>query len=269
MPDTNKWPVDAIERRKVSALIPYARNARTHSDAQIAQIAASIKEWGWTNPVLIDIDGGLIAGHGRVLAARKLGLKEVPCMIATGWSEAQKRAYILADNQLALLAGWDSEMLKLELDELKILGFDESIMGFEEGWLEELQITEGGGQDAAINPEIYTNKVTSPVYEIRGKNPECSMLYDDEKQRQIAQEIDRAAFLDADMKRFLKLASARHVRFNYGLIAEKYAHSPPEIQRLFERSALVVIDFQDAIAQAYVKLSDDAMAAFEEQHDEE
>lgn len=125
-----KWPADAIERRKVSALIPYARNARTHSDAQVAQIAASIREWGWTNPVLIDAEGGLIAGHGRVLAARKLGLDDIPCMIATGWTDAQKRAYILADNQLALNASWDTEFLAIELGELASMDFDVSLMGF-------------------------------------------------------------------------------------------------------------------------------------------
>ena len=125
-----KWPADAIERRKVSALIPYARNARTHSDAQVAQIAASIREWGWTNPVLIDAEGGLIAGHGRVLAARKLGLDDIPCMIAIGWTDAQKRAYILADNQLALNADWDTEFLAIELGELASMDFDVSLMGF-------------------------------------------------------------------------------------------------------------------------------------------
>lgn len=133
-----KWPADAIERRKVSALIPYARNARTHSDAQVAQIAASIREWGWTNPVLIDADGGLIAGHGRVLAARKLGIEDVPCMIATGWSDAQKRAYILADNQLALNAGWEKTLLGGELQDLKAEGFDLALVGFDPQALEDL-----------------------------------------------------------------------------------------------------------------------------------
>jgi hypothetical protein len=135
-PTRAKWPADAIERRKLSELIPYARNARTHSDAQVAQIAASIREWGWTNPVLIDAEGGLIAGHGRVLAARKLGIEDVPCMIATGWSDAQKKAYILADNQLALNAGWDSELLALELQDLNADGFDMGLIGF--GNLDEL-----------------------------------------------------------------------------------------------------------------------------------
>src|SRR3954466_4300566 len=101
----SEWPADAVERRPVSSLTPYARNARTHSDAQVAQIAGSICEWGWTVPVLVDESGMLIAGHGRVLAARKLGLSEIPVMVARGWSEAQKRAYVIADNKLALNAG--------------------------------------------------------------------------------------------------------------------------------------------------------------------
>jgi ParB-like chromosome segregation protein Spo0J len=125
-----EWPADKVEKRSVSALIPYARNARTHSDEQVAQIAASIKEWGWTTPVLVDEDGGIIAGHGRVLAARKLGIDEVPCMTATGWSDAQKRAYIIADNQLPQNAGWDIDLLKVEMQGLGEDGFDLSLIGF-------------------------------------------------------------------------------------------------------------------------------------------
>lgn len=124
------WPADKVERRKIESLIPYANNARTHSDVQIAQIAASMNEWGWTNPVLIDETGMIIAGHGRVLAARKLGLSEAPVMVATGWSDAQKKAYVLADNQLALNAGWDDKLLPLELKELDGLGFDLTLLGF-------------------------------------------------------------------------------------------------------------------------------------------
>lgn len=125
-----QWPADRVERRPIDSLIPYARNSRTHSEEQVAQIAASMREWGWTNPVLIDEDGGIIAGHGRILAARKLGLKEVPVMVAAGWTEAQKRAYVIADNQLALNAGWDTEMLSAELRGLDEDGFDLGLLGF-------------------------------------------------------------------------------------------------------------------------------------------
>ena len=128
MPKKN--PADAVERRKVSDLIPYARNSRTHSDAQVAQLAASIREWGWTTPVLIDEAGMIIAGHGRVLAARKLGLEDVPVVVADGWTDAQKRAYVIADNKLALNAGWDSDLLKVELEELQTLDIDMDLIGF-------------------------------------------------------------------------------------------------------------------------------------------
>jgi hypothetical protein len=127
------WPADHVERRSVESLIPYARNARTHSDEQVAQIAASIKEWGWTTPVLVDEDGQIIAGHGRVMAARKLGIEEVPVMIARGWSEAQRRAYVLADNKIALNSGWDMDLLKVELQDIGEMSFDLDKMGFSVG----------------------------------------------------------------------------------------------------------------------------------------
>jgi ParB-like chromosome segregation protein Spo0J len=134
------WPADKIERRKVDALIPYARNARTHSDDQVAQIAASIKEWGWTTPVLIDEDGGIIAGHGRVMAARKLGIKQIPTMTATGWSHAQKQAYVLADNQLPQNAEWDLDLLAVEMKDLDADGFDLSLIGFGIDYLDSISV---------------------------------------------------------------------------------------------------------------------------------
>ena len=124
------WPADKVERRSVASLVPYARNPRTHTPAQVDQIAASIREWGWTVPVLVDEQGGLIAGHGRVMAAKLLGLEEIPVMVAAGWTEAQKRAYVIADNKLTLNGGWDNELLKVELDDLKALDFDVALMGF-------------------------------------------------------------------------------------------------------------------------------------------
>ena len=137
------WPADAVERWPLERLIPSARNARTHSPAQVAQLAASIREWGWTVPVLVDEEGILIAGHGRVMAARQLGLASVPVMVARGWSEAQRRAYALADNRIALSAGWDEDMLRLELDALSG-GFDLALTGFDDaevaGFLADLTV---------------------------------------------------------------------------------------------------------------------------------
>lgn len=156
------WPADKVERRKVSKLVPYARNSRTHSDEQVAQIAASIKEWGWTVPVLIDPDGGLIAGHGRILAAQKLGISEVPCMVADGWTEAQKKAYVIADNKLALNAGWDDDMLKVEMGELSELNFDLSLTGFGEDEVSVLLADDpnDGLTDEDAVPDIPDDPVT-------------------------------------------------------------------------------------------------------------
>lgn len=123
---------------KVANLVPYARNSRTHSAEQVAQIAASIREFGFTNPLLIDEQGGIIAGHGRLLAAQKLGFNEVPAITLQGLSDAQKKAYVIADNQIALNAGWDIDMLRREVESLMEMEFDTGILGFEDEFLSEL-----------------------------------------------------------------------------------------------------------------------------------
>jgi DNA modification methylase len=127
-----------IEQIPVDALIPYARNSRTHSEAQVAQIAGSIREFGFTNPVLIDAENGIIAGHGRIMAAQKLGLAEVPCIRLDHLTETQRKAYVIADNKLALNSGWDEAMLGLELADLRELDFDLGLLGFDEAELGDL-----------------------------------------------------------------------------------------------------------------------------------
>lgn len=119
-----------IETIKIDKIIPYARNARTHSPDQVAQIAASIREFGFTNPVLIDKDGGIIAGHGRVLAARQLDLTEIPCVRLGHLTDTQRRAYIIADNRLAETSGWDLKMLAMEIEDLRLEDFDIDLTGF-------------------------------------------------------------------------------------------------------------------------------------------
>jgi ParB-like chromosome segregation protein Spo0J len=127
-----------IETRLVADLIPYAANSRTHSDAQVAQIAASIKEFGWTNPILVSGDNSIIAGHGRLMAARKLDMEEVPVIVLDHLSKAQQRALVIADNQLAMNAGWDMNMLKAEIDDLIIEDFNISLLGFDDKFLDAL-----------------------------------------------------------------------------------------------------------------------------------
>lgn len=127
------WPADAVERRPIDSLVPYAKNARTHSEAQIEQICALMREFGFTIPVLVDEKGEIIAGHGRILAAKRIGYESVPVMVARGWTQRQIKAYRLADNQVALNAAWDVKLLAAELEDLVGL---ESLIGFGEGELE-------------------------------------------------------------------------------------------------------------------------------------
>lgn len=142
-----------IEYRKVSELLPYARNARTHSDAQVSQLAASIKEFGFNNPVAIDADGMILCGHGRVMAAQKLGLTEVPTVCLSHLSSTQKKAYILADNKLALNAGWDNDMLKVELEDLKFSNFDLDLVGFSTEELDEIMNQD---EEPEVEDDDYT-----------------------------------------------------------------------------------------------------------------
>jgi DNA modification methylase len=153
-----------IAWRPLGELIPYARNPRTHTDAQVAQIAASIEQFGWTNPVLVDGASGIIAGHGRVLAARKLGLDRVPVIEFAHLSDEQRRAYIIADNQLASTAGWDEALLRLELADLSELGFDLGLIGFAEGELERLLAGDGriGLTEDDDAPALPDQAITQP-----------------------------------------------------------------------------------------------------------
>jgi DNA modification methylase len=157
---------EKIEYRPVSALLPYARNSRTHSDAQVAEVAASIREFGWTNPILVDAEGVVIAGHARLLAARKLGMDRVPVIVLSHLSPAQQRALVIADNKLALNAGWDEEMLRGELQGLEQHGFNLELIGFTDEELEGLlanpeETVEGESEEDAV-PEAQKRVVTAP-----------------------------------------------------------------------------------------------------------
>lgn len=166
-----------IKEKLVSELIPYVKNSRTHSDEQVAQIAASIKEFGWTNPILIDGDNGIIAGHGRLLAARKLKMDSVPTIELKDLTETQKKAYIIADNKLALNAGWDNELLTIELNELMADGFALEILGFNPDELNALlqpEIVEGLTDEDAV-PEVPEEPVTKPgdIYQLGNHRLMC------------------------------------------------------------------------------------------------
>ena len=161
----------------IDDLIPYVNNSRTHSDEQVNQIAASMKEFGFTTPVLIDEDNGLIAGHGRIMAAKKLNLEQIPCVVLEGLTEAQKKAYIIADNQLPLNAGWDLDMLKLELETLKDLDFDIDLLGFDDDFLDGLmedEPTEGlTDEDAVPEPPETPVSVLGDLWQLGNHRLMC------------------------------------------------------------------------------------------------
>ena len=169
----------SIEYRATGEIIPYINNSRMHSEQQVQQVAASIKEFGFTNPILIDQDGGIIAGHGRLLAAQMLGMDEVPTITLEGLTEAQRKAYVIADNQLALNSGWDLDALKVELERLGELDFDMDLLGFDDDVLTNLINTiepnfdpateEEQGQLDELDPKWIDCPHCGKEFDIRGK----------------------------------------------------------------------------------------------------
>jgi hypothetical protein len=247
-----------VEQISVTDLIPFAKNSRTHSDSQVAQIAGSIREFGFTNPILIDEKNGIIAGHGRLLAARKLNLDDVPCIRLEGLTEAQKRAYVIADNKIALNAGWDEKLLALELKELGDLGFDTDKTGFTSEEIAQLSlddISEG-------TEEPYTRKIETPKYEPSKEKPNLEDLCNRGKVKKLVDDI-KASGLTEDEKNFLLIAAERHTVFDYRKIADYYSHANAEMQNLMEMSALVIIDFDKAIENGFVKLSEELNKMFD------
>jgi ParB-like chromosome segregation protein Spo0J len=167
-----------IEQLPTDTLIPYARNTRTHSEAQVAQIAGSIREFGFTNPVLIDGENGIIAGHGRVLAAQKLALGKVPCIRLSYLTDTQRRAYIIADNKLALNAGWDEELLGLELADLREDGFDLELTGFDGASIE---VFLNPPEPEENYPDSSTKEIDVDAMEMGCACPKCGFEFDPKK----------------------------------------------------------------------------------------
>lgn len=241
-----------IVYKKTDDLIPYINNARIHSTEQVAQIAASIKEFGFNNPILLDGANGVIAGHGRLLAAQKLKLDKVPCIELSHLSDAEKKAYIIADNKLALNASWDFELLENELKDLKDSDFNVDLTGFDSDEFKELE--KEAGKDEEKREDRYTSVINIPQYEITGEKPALNELCDTTKTDELIADIKKAD-IPQDVKDFLIKAAYRHNAFNYDKVAEYYAHAPKEVQRLMEQSALVIIDLDNAIKNGFTILN--------------
>lgn len=234
----------------IEAIQPYKRNARKHSKQQIKKIADSIKQFGFISPCIIDGENNLIAGHGRVEGARILGMKQVPCVRVEHLSEQEKRAYILADNRLAELSDWDMHIVELELSDLTNLDFDLKITGFDIDDIKENNENNG-----------YTQKIEAPLYEPKGEKPLETQLFDAKKTETLLEEIKSLEAPEV-VKTFLALAAHRHTVFDYSQIAEYYCHAPKNVQELMEKSALVIIDFDKAIENGFVRLSKDLAGAY-------
>lgn len=226
-----------VEMRALDSIKPYEKNAKKHDQTQIDNVAESIRQYGFVQPIVVDRDGVIVIGHCRALGAKKLGLKEVPCVCVDDLTPEQVNALRLVDNK-SNESGWDFDLLKDELNDVDLSAFS-----FDWGISE-------GEED---NP--YTMKVKIPQYEVVQDEPLIEELYDREKENELISEVEESNVSEKE-KEFLRAAAHRHCIFDYRSIAEYYASATPEMQRLMEKSALVIIDYGDAIANGYAKLSD-------------
>lgn len=232
-----------VKTVSIDEIRPYENNPRNNDDA-VDAVANSIKEFGWQQPIVVDSGGVIIAGHTRYKAAMKLKLSEVPIVVADNLTDEQVNAYRLADNKVGELATWDDAELSEELD--KILDIDMSNFGFTDSPISEV---------LEKQEDKYTQKTDVPQYKITGENPKENELVDTSKRDELVDEIQEADIPD-NIREFLVLGAQRHLKFDYQAIAEYYAHADEKTQELMEKSALVIIDYDDAMKNGYAKFSD-------------
>lgn len=244
-----------IVYKKINEIKPYKNNPRKNDEA-VEYVENSIKEFGFKVPIIVDKNGEIVAGHTRYKAAKKLKMNEIPCIIANDLTEEQIKAFRLADNKVSEKAEWDFELLTEELSD--IIAFDMSDFGFDLDFEEENEKDE----DAT-----YTNKIDIPHYEITGEKPSISELLKEDKSKELIKKINASNISDEE-KNFLIKASTRHYAFDYSKIAEYYVHADKETQELMEQSALVIIDYENAIKNGYTLLSKEINKMSEEDYGE-
>lgn len=231
-----------VQEMKIEEITRYPGNPRSNQGA-IKAVASSLEQFDWQQPIVVDKDMVIIVGDTRYQAAQHLKQLTVPVVVADNLSEAQVKAYRIADNRVGEFATWDEVLLKIEMDELA---------GADDLDLQEFKFSELIEDEKP--DEFYTRKVQSPVYEMQGEEPPISDLYDRTKTDDLLANIS-AAGLPVELSNFLASAAERHTVFNYHNIAEKYAHASPEVQDLFEQSVLVIIDFNRAVEDGFVALA--------------
>lgn len=239
-----------IFEKEVDALIPYAFNNKVHDEVQVNRIANSIKEFWFTQPLVIDKDNVVIIGHWRLEAAKKLWMEEVPCVIMSDLTEAQVKKLRILDNKLNE-SEYDLANLRLELESLPDLNFWDLELTSAD-LFPELEIDEFNPDDFEED-NWYTQKTDTPIYEPTGEKVSIDEMIKTDKYDELVDKINDADLPD-DIKDFLLKASTRHIQFNYKKIAEYYSNAPKEIQELFEDNALVIIDFDKAIEDGYTLL---------------
>jgi hypothetical protein len=253
-----------LESIPIEWLVFDPNNARKHSQKNLDAIKGSLTKFGQQKPIVVDQKNVIIAGNGTVAAAKDLGWKEIKAVRSTLEGFMQS-AFAIADNRTAELAEWDFDVLKESLNSLDMEGFDISGIGFTDADLDFIGENSAVGENGK-NSEggvDYTTKIAAPIYEPKGPKPRIGDMFDLTKFQALQEEINNSK-LSEDEKEFLRYASARHIVFDYQSIAEYYAHSPAPVQDLMERSALVIIDFDKAIENGFVKMSKDLAEAYGE-----
>lgn len=231
-----------IEYVDINSIKPYKNNAKEHPLEQIEQIKKSILEFGNNDPIAV-WNNEIVEGHGRYEALKQLGEKEIPIIRLDNLTDEQRKAYTLVHNKLTMNSDFDIELLSLELADIETI--DMTDFGFDLGFDEE------DDEEDEENP--YTTKINIPQYEIKGEEPTIEELYDNEKTETLLKKIESSK-VSEEQKDFLRKSAMRHLGFNYSKIAEYYAHQDKEMQELMEESALVIIDYEDAIKNGYAEL---------------
>lgn len=240
-----------IKEINLADIKPYAKNQKKHPETQVKNIATSIQKYGFVQPVVLDTNNEVIIGHGRLLAAKQLKMKQIPCVYAENLTDEQIRELRIIDNKLNE-SEWDIDFLKLDLDELDFSDFD-----IDFGLSDEEEVAEDDDEN------IYTSEINIPQYDIVGDKPKISELVDTQKSKELIEEIENSGLND-EIKNFLIKAAERHNVFDYRKIAEYYAQADAETQKLMEKSALVIIDFDDAIKNGYVSFKKGLEAILDE-----
>lgn len=255
----------------INKIKEYANNSKEHPEWHVNQIKESINKFGFIDPIAVNKDLQIIAGHGRLMAAKELKMDKIPCIILEGMTEAEERAYIIAHNKLTMNTGFDLDKLAYELNSLK---FDEeidlTITGFSKEEIDNLlsgintdykEIIDDKDSENRLEDNEYSLKIEAPIYEPKNEKPKINEMINFDKYNELLEEIEKTDLPEGE-KNFLKFAATRHIIFDYEKIADYYAHSDKKVQEYMENSALVIIDFKKAIENGFVEMSRETMEKF-------